>query len=65
MRRPLLEPLLEELRRVVFSDIRRFFDAGGNLKRLDQLAPEDRAAIASIEVVVKNTATGDGKWSAS
>ncbi len=52
---------LEELRRVAFSDIRRFFDARGNLKRLDQLAPEDRAAIASIEVVLKKTAAGDGK----
>ena len=52
---------LEELRRVAFSDIGRFFDARGNLKRLDKLAPEDRAAIASIEVVLKKTATGDGK----
>ena len=52
---------LEELRRVAFSDISRFFDARGNLKPLDQVALEDRATIASIEVVWKNTAAGDGK----
>jgi len=52
---------LEELRRVASSDISRFFDARGNLKPLDQVALEDRATIASIEVVLKNTAAGDGK----
>ena len=52
---------LEELRRVVDSDISRFFDGRGNLKPLDQVALEDRATIASIEVVWKNTAAGDGK----
>ncbi len=52
---------LEELRRLVDSDISRFFDARGNLKPLDQVALEDRATIASIEVVWKNTAAGDGK----
>jgi hypothetical protein len=52
---------LEELRRVAFSDISRFFDVRGNLKPLDQVALEDRATIASIEVVSKNTAADDGK----
>lgn len=53
------ERVLEELRRLAFSDVRRLFDQQGNLKPLAALSPEDAAAIASIEVVIKNAAAGD------
>lgn len=53
--------VLEELRRLAFSDVRGLFDEAGNLKPLKDLTPEQAAAIGSIEVVKKNLAAGDGE----
>ena len=52
--------VLEELRRLAFSDVRRLFDEQGNLKPLHTLTDEEAAAIASLEVIIKNAAAGDG-----
>jgi phage terminase small subunit len=52
---------LEEMRRLAFSDIRKLFDADGNLKPLHLLDDESAAAISSLEVVKKNLAAGDGQ----
>lgn len=51
---------LEEMRRLAFSDPRQFFDEHGNLKQIHQLSDEEAACIASVEVVIKNAAAGDG-----
>lgn len=51
--------VLEELRRLAFSDIRSLFDEKGNLRRLKDLTPEQAAAIASVEVVTRNITAGD------
>lgn len=53
--------VLEEMRRIAFSDIQGLFDAAGNLKPIHELTPDQAAAIASIEVVKKNVAAGDGQ----
>ena len=53
--------VLEELRRLAFSDVRGLFDADGNLKPIHTLTDSEAAAIASIEVVKKNLAAGDGQ----
>lgn len=52
--------VLEELRRLAFVDARDFFRADGTLKPLGELTPEQSACVASFEVVIKNTAAGDG-----
>lgn len=52
--------VLEELRRLAFSDVRSLFDKAGNLRPLHELTAEQAAAIASLEVVKKNVAAGDG-----
>lgn len=53
--------VLEELRRLAFSDVTGLFDEHGNLKPLHTLTPEQAAAIASLEVVKKNITAGDGQ----
>jgi phage terminase small subunit len=53
--------VLEELRRLAFSDVRGLFDEAGNLRPLHELTAEQAAAIASLEVVKKNVAAGDGQ----
>lgn len=55
------ERVLEEMRRLAFSDVRCLFDDKGNLKPIKDLTPEESACIASIEVVIKNVAAGDGQ----
>lgn len=52
--------VLEELRRLAFSDIRGLFDDAGNLKPLKDLTAEQAAAVASFEVVKQNVTAGDG-----
>lgn len=52
---------LEEMRRLAFSDIRKLFDASGNLRPIHELDDETAACLASLEVVKKNLAAGDGK----
>jgi terminase small subunit-like protein len=51
---------LEEARRNAFSDIGALFDEQGRLKPLHTLPAEVRSTIASVEVIVKNAAGGDG-----
>ena len=53
--------VLEEMRRLAFCDIRTFFDEHGNLKPIAQLTAEQGSALASMEVIIKNTEAGDGK----
>lgn len=52
--------VLEELRRLAFSDLRRLFDEQGNLRQIHELSAEDAACLASIEVVRENAQPGDG-----
>jgi phage terminase small subunit len=53
--------VLEELRRLSFSDVRSLFTAKGELRPLHTLTEEEAACIASVEVVMKNATAGDGK----
>lgn len=53
--------VLEEYRRLAFSDVRNLFDAEGNLVPIHALSAEVASALASVEVVKKNVAAGDGK----
>lgn len=52
--------VLEELRRLAFSDLRGLFDAVGNLRPIHELSSEQAASIASLEVIKKNAEAGDG-----
>lgn len=51
--------VLQELSRLGFSDIRKAFDANGNLKRPEDWDDEFAASVASVEVVTRNI--GDGE----
>lgn len=55
------ERVLEELRRLGFSNVQDLFDANGDLKPLHTLTRDQAACISSIEVVMKNATAGDGK----
>jgi phage terminase small subunit len=52
--------VLEELRRLAFSDVRLLFGPDGNLKPIHTLTPEESACISSLEVIIKNAQAGDG-----
>lgn len=52
--------ILEEIRRIATVDTRAFFDERGNLKPISELTPEQGAALAGIEVIIKNAKAGDG-----
>ena len=52
--------VLEELRRIAFSDITGFFNDAGQLKTFGDLTAEQRGMLASTETLVKNVAGGDG-----
>ena len=52
--------VLEEYRRIGFSDIGALFDDHGRLKSLRELPRDVRAAIASMKVTKKNLTAGDG-----
>jgi phage terminase small subunit len=52
--------VLEELRRLVFSNVQDLFDADGNLKPIQSLTREQAACISSLEVIKKNAEAGDG-----
>lgn len=45
--------VLEELRRLAFSDVRGLFDDVGHLRSLTELTDEQAAAIASVEIEVR------------
>lgn len=53
--------VLEEMRRLAFSDVRNLFDDAGNIKPLKELSAEDAACIAGLEVIIKNAKAGDGQ----
>lgn len=53
--------VLEELRRLAFQDPRNLWDAQGNLKPLHELTDAQAAAVAGVEVIIKNAEAGDGK----
>lgn len=53
--------VLEEMRRLSFLDLRSLFDDHGNIKPIHELTPEQGACLASVEVVKKNLAAGDGQ----
>jgi phage terminase small subunit len=48
------------LRLLAFQDIRKLFDAAGNLKPIHELGDDEAAMVAGLEVVKKNVAAGDG-----
>lgn len=52
--------VLEELRRLVFSNVQDLFDEQGNLRPIRSLTREQAACIASLEVIKKNAEAGDG-----
>lgn len=52
--------VLEELRRLSFTDIRTLFDDNGNLKPITSLTEEQAACIGGFEVIKKNAEAGDG-----
>ena len=43
--------VLDEMRRLAFSDVRNLFDEHGNLKAIHTLTDEEAACIASMKVV--------------
>ena len=51
--------VLEEMRRLGFSDMRKAFDENGNLKRPEDWDDDFAAAVSSIEVVKRSI--GDGE----
>lgn len=52
--------VLEELRRLAFSDLRPLFDRHGCLKPIGTLTDAQAAAVAGMEVIIKNAQAGDG-----
>lgn len=52
---------LKEIARIAFLDPRKFFDENGNLKPVAELDDDTAAALAGIEIVVKNVRTGTGE----
>ena len=52
--------VLEEMRRLAFSDVRDLFDEQGKLRPIHTLTREQSAAIAGLEVIIKNAEAGDG-----
>lgn len=52
--------VLEEMRRLAFLDTRSFFYDDGNLKPMSELSEEQGAALAGVEVIIKNAKAGDG-----
>jgi phage terminase small subunit len=55
------ERVLDELRRLAFVDLREFFDAAGNMKPMADMTADQGAALAGMEVIIKNAEAGDGK----
>jgi len=51
---------LREAARLAYSDIRDLFTAAGNLKPIQQWPDHAAAAVAGVEVVIKNAEAGDG-----
>jgi len=52
--------VLREMLLLATTDLRSFFDAHGNLKPVQQLSEAQGRQLASMEVIIKNAAAGDG-----
>jgi phage terminase small subunit len=52
--------VLEELRRIAFSDPRELFDELGNLRPVKDITAEQASSIRGFEVLIKNAKAGDG-----
>lgn len=52
--------VLQEIARLAFVDVRRFYEADGRLKALDTLDDDTAAALAGLEVVEEVGREGDG-----
>jgi phage terminase small subunit len=53
--------VLEELRRLAFSNVRDYFDpTSGDAKHPHELTAEEGSALAGWEVLIKNAKAGDG-----
>lgn len=51
--------VMQEIGRIAFLDIRKFYDANGNLKPIHELDDDAAAALSSVDVEVKWTGKGD------
>lgn len=51
--------VLNELRKIGFSDIRKMFNGNGSLKRVEELDDDAAAALSSIEVVTRRVPGGE------
>ena len=51
--------VIEEICRCAFVDARTFWNDDGTLKRINELTPEQGAALAGFEAIIKNAAAGD------
>ena len=51
--------ILEEMRRLALVDARKFYDDNGNVKPLSELSADEGAALAGVEVILKNAKAGD------
>lgn len=54
------ERVIEEARRIAFADVGVLFDEAGDLRPMHELTEAQRAAISSLEVIIKNAKAGDG-----
>ncbi len=54
------DDVLRELMRIAMADISAALDADGNIKPIHEIPIDLRRAMASIEVVIRNAAAGDG-----
>ncbi len=54
------ERVMLELQRLAFSDLRQLFTPEGELKPMRDLTDDQAATVASLEVLKKNVAAGDG-----
>ena len=52
--------ILKQLKYMASVDVRSFFDENNNLKPVSELTEAQGAQLASMEVIVKNAAAGDG-----
>ena len=53
--------VLEEMRRLAFSNVQDLFDEHGDLRPIQTLTREQAACISSLEVIMKNATARDGK----
>ena len=53
--------VLNELRRVAFSDLASYYNEDGSFIPFHELTQDQRSALASCETIVKNAQAGDGQ----